>query len=190
MNHCGTMRLETDRLILRRFQLSDAPDFYRNVTSDPRVNRFLTWKNHESVAQTEELMESFISRYESPQRYCWAITLKDTGEVIGTIAAPTVKERTETVEVTYAIGEKWWGKGIAAEALKKVMEFLFDRVGVNRIEAGHDLNNPNSGKVMEKAGMRREGVLRQAGRNNQGLFDLVFYAMLKQDHESRSLTSE
>ena len=57
MNHCGTVRLETDRLILRRFALTDAPDFYRNVTSDPRVNRFLTWKNHVSPAQTEELMQ-------------------------------------------------------------------------------------------------------------------------------------
>lgn len=65
--------------------------------------------------------------------------------------------------------------------MKAVMNFLFDRVGVNRIEAGHDVRNPNSGKVMEKVGMRKEGVLRQAGRNNQGLFDLVFYAMLKQD---------
>ena len=67
------------------------------------------------------------------------------------------------------------------EALAAVMDFLFDRVGVNRIEAGHDIRNPNSGKVMEKVGMRKEGIHRQAGRNNQGLFDLVFYAKLKQD---------
>ena len=85
------------------------------------------------------------------------------------------------MEVTYAVGSAWWGKGYAPEALKAVMDFLFDRVGVNRIEAGHDVRNPNSGRVMEKVGMLKEGVLRQAGRNNQGLFDLVFYAMLKQD---------
>ena len=61
------------------------------------------------------------------------------------------------------------------------MAFLFDRVGANRIEAGHDVNNPGSGRVMQKAGMQQEGIHRQAGRNNQGLFDLVFYAKLKQD---------
>ncbi len=181
MNHCGTVPLETDRLILRRFQESDAPAFFRNVNSDPRVNTYLTWKLHERLADTEALLAEFISRYESDKRYCWAIVLRETGELIGTIAAPTVKELTETVEVTYAIGSAWWSKGYAPEALKAVMDFLFNRVGVNRIEAGYDINNPNSGRVMEKAGMRKEGILRQAGRNNQGLFDLVFYAKLKQD---------
>ena len=181
MNHCGTIPLETERLVLRRFQLSDAPDFFRNITSDPEVNRFLTWENLCSVAETEELLKDFISRYENPERYCWAIVIRETGEVIGTIAAPTVKNRTETLEVTYAVGKAWWGKGIATEALKAVMAFLFDRVGANRIEAGHDVNNPGSGRVMQKAGMCREGIHRQAGRNNQGLFDLVFYAKLKQD---------
>ena len=181
MNHCGTLPLETERLILRRFELSDAPAFYRNVCSDPKVNTYLTWKLHESPAETEALLEDFSRRYENLARYCWAIVLKETDEVIGTIAAPTVHELTECVEVTYAIGSAWWSKGYVPEALAAVMDFLFDRVGVNRIEAGHDIRNPNSGKVMQKAGMQKEGIHRQAGRNNQGLFDLVFYAKLKQD---------
>ncbi len=181
MNHCGTVPLETARLVLRRFESSDAPAFFRNVCSDPKVSTYLTWKTHETPAETEALLTDFIRRYENPARYCWAIILKETNEVIGTVAAPTVHELTECVEVTYAVGSAWWGKGYAPEALKAVMDFLFDRVGVNRIEAGHDVRNPNSGKVMEKVCMRKEGVLRQAGRNNQGLFDLVFYAMLKQD---------
>ena len=181
MNHCGTIPLETDRLLLRRFQISDAPSFYRNVCSDPKVNTYLTWKLHESPSETESLISDFISRYENPDRYCWAIILKNSDEVIGTIAAPTIHELTESVEVTYAIGSCWWGKGFAPEALAAVMDFLFNRVNVNRIEAGHDVNNPNSGKVMQKVRMKKEGLLRQAGKNNQGLFDLVIYARLKQD---------
>ena len=66
--------------------------------------------------------------------------------------------------MTYAVGKAWWGKGIATEALKAVMAFLFERVGANRIEAGHDVNNPGSGRVMQKAGMQQEGIHRQAGR--------------------------
>jgi len=58
---------------------------------------------------------------------------------------------------------------------------MFEEVQVNRIEAGFDANNPNSGRVMEKVGMQKEGILRQAGRNNQGLFDLVFYGILRED---------
>ena len=182
MRHIGTNTLETERLTLRRFTVDDAEDMYRNLCSDNRVNKFLTWDLHKSIDETIELMKTFEKRYENPARYCWAIVLKESNEVIGTIAAPTVKERIEAVEITYAIAFPFWGKGITAEGLKAVMAYLFKEVGVNRIEAGHDLNNPNSGKVMEKVGMQKEGVLRQAGRNNQGLFDLVMYSILRSDN--------
>lgn len=185
MNHLGTVRIETDRLILRKFTRSDARDMFINVASDSKVNKFLTWELHEDVLTTEELLADWNEKYKNAARYCWAIELKELGEVIGNISAPTVKERIETVEVTYCLGSQWWGRGIVPEALKAVMEFLFHEVGVNRIEAGFDINNPNSGKVMEKVGMRKEGVHRQGGRNNQGLFDLVFYAILRKDYDER-----
>ena len=185
MNHCGTKEITTERLLLRRFTIDDAEDMYRNLNSDAEVNHFLTWELHTSVDETVELLKTFEERYESPSRYCWAIVLRETDEVIGTVAAPVVKERTEIVEVTYALGRAWWGMGITAEALKAVIEFLFTEVGVNRIEAAHDINNPNSGKVMEKAGMRKEGVLRKASRNNQGLIDIAIYAILRDEWEAR-----
>lgn len=181
LTHCGTRPIETERLFLRRFTIEDAADMYQNVCSDSRVNRYLTWERHNSIWETEELMRNFVERYKSDSRYCWAIVENGTNRVIGTIAAPTVKERTRTVEVTYAIGYYWWGKGLTAEALRAVIVFLFDEVTVNRIEAGHDNNNPNSGRVMEKVGMHKEGVLRQAGMNNTGLFDLVMYSILKEE---------
>ena len=181
MNHQGTKTIETERLILRRFTAEDANSFFQNVTSDPEVNRFLTWPLHEAVEDTKKLLAGWVERYENPERYCWAIVLMDSEEVIGTIAAPTVKNRVEAVEVTYCIGSKWWGQGIVPEALQSVMKFLFEEVQANRIEAGFDSNNPNSGRVMEKVGMQKEGILRQAGRNNQGLFDLVFYGILRED---------
>ncbi len=181
MNHQGTKKMETGRLLLRRFTVEDAEGFFQNVTSDQEVNRFLTWPFHETVEDTKTLLSEWVKRYENPERYCWAIVLKETEAVIGTIAAPTVKNRVEAVEVTYCIGSKWWGCGIVPEALQAVMKYLFEEVQVNRIEAGFDSNNPNSGRVMEKVGMQREGILRQAGRNNQGLFNLVFYGILKDD---------
>ncbi len=179
MNHQGTKTLQTERLILRRFKLEDAEEFYQNVTSDSKVNKFLTWPIHKDVEETKELLTVWVERYENPERYCWAIILKESNQVIGTIAAPTIKNRIETVELTYCIGSAWWGFGIVTEALKEVNRYLFEEIQVNRIEAGYDVNNPASGRVLEKAGMQKEGVLRQAGRNNQGLFDLAFCAILK-----------
>ena len=67
------------------------------------------------------------------------------------------------------------------EALRAVMDYLFDTAGINRITAGHDVNNPNSGRVMEKAGMRKEGILRCGGKNNQGICDVACYALLRSD---------
>ena len=181
MNHQGTRTIETERLLLRRFTVDDAQEFFQNVTSDLEVNRFLTWQLHETVEDTKTLLSEWTKRYESPERYCWAIVLKETGQIVGTIAAPTVKNRIETVEVTYCIGSKWWGQGIVPEALKNVMKYFFEEIQANRIEAGFDANNPKSGRVMEKVGMKKEGFMRQAGRNNQGLFDLIMYAILKED---------
>lgn len=112
MRHSGTKTLETERLILRRFTVEDAEDMYQNLCSDSRVNKFLTWDVHKSIDETAELMKIFVERYEKPARYCWAIVFKETNRVIGTIAAPTVKERTETVEVTYAIAFSYWEKGL------------------------------------------------------------------------------
>lgn len=181
MDHNGTIMLETERLILRRFELKDAEDMFKNVTSDPKVNKYLTWPIHKNIADTAQLLSEWNERYNDEERYCWAIVLKEINEVIGTIAAPTVKNRSETVEVTYCIGSLWWGHGIAAEGLQAIIDYLFDMVKVNRIEAGYDVNNPNSGRVMEKVGMKKEGLLRQGGRNNQGLFDMVLYAILRED---------
>lgn len=181
MNHKGTQQIETNRLILRRFTISDAQDMYQNITSDLNVNKFLTWEIHRDISETRALLKAWEEKYRNPARYCWAVVLKESGEVVGNISAPTIKERSETVEVTYCLGSRWWGQGIIPEALKAVMKYLFTEVGVNRIEAGFDSNNPNSGRVMEKAGMIREGLLRQGGRNNQGLFDLVLYGILKKD---------
>lgn len=72
-----------------------------------------------------------------------------------------------------------------AEAVKAVIAFLFEEVGVNRIAARHDVNNPNSGKVMQKAGMKYEGTLRQADRNNQGIIDYAIYSVLKSEYICR-----
>lgn len=80
--------------------------------------------------------------------------------------------------IGYCIGRKYWNKGITSEALKSVMDYLFDQVGFNRIESRHDPRNLNSDKVMKKCGMKYEGTLRMADWNNQGVCDACYYALL------------
>ena len=185
MNKTGTKRLETERLILRRFTAEDAEAMYRNWASDPEVTEFLTWPPHRSPEITRMLLEDWVSRYEEGGYFQWAIELKELGEVIGSIAAVKLNEATEAADIGYCMGRAWWGRGIMPEALGAVMDYLFDEVGLNRIAACHDALNPKSGRVMDKAGMKLEGVWRQAGKNNRGICDEVWHAMLRSDREQR-----
>lgn len=181
MQHLGTIKLETDRLILRRFTMDDAMDMYRNWASDPEVTKFLTWKTYESPETADTILKIWVENYEQPDFYQWAIELKEIGQPVGSISVVRLNNKVESAEIGYCIGRKWWKQGITSEALERVMRFLFDEVGVNRVEARHDVNNPNSGKVMQKCGMTLEGILRQADMNNQGLCDEACYAILKNE---------
>ena len=82
----------------------------------------------------------------------------------------------------YCIGRKWWGQEIMPEALKAVITYFFDEVGFNRVAASHDSDNPKSGRVMEKAGMKFEGVLRASGINMRGICNVVWYSILKEEY--------
>ena len=186
MKHCGTQRLETDRLILRRYVKEDAMAMYKNWASDKEVTKYLTWPTHSSQDISQKVIEDWVNQYSGESYYHWAIVLKENGdEPIGDIAVVHMKEDISMAHIGYCIGRAYWHKGITSEALKAVMDFLFDVVDVNRIEARHDSKNPNSGKVMKKCGLKYEGTLRSADRNNQGICDACYYALLKSDREFR-----
>ena len=185
MKHIGTKAIETDRLILRPFMMEDAQPMFDNWASDPEVTKYLTWPAHSSVDVTSMILRDWVAGYEKPDHYNWAITLKEEGDApVGNISAVQVEDDIDSVEIGYCMGRRCWGKGIMAEALKAVIEFFMAEVGTNRICAGHDTANPNSGKVMTKAGMKYEGVLRQSARNNQGIVDVASYSILKSEWKS------
>ena len=185
MEHKGTKRIETERLILRPFTAQDGPFMFKNWCSDPDVNRFLTWPVHASVEVSNRLAALWEEKANKPDVYQWAIVYKEIGEPIGSLAVVRCWEETSRCELGYCIGKAWWGKGIMTEAVKAVVSYLIQDVGFNRVGACHDVNNPASGKVMRKSGMTFEGVLRQAGRNNQGLCDEAVYAILAEDFEGK-----
>ena len=89
------------------------------------------------------------------------------------------------MELGWVIGRAYWGNGYMPEAAMKVLEVLFDEVGANCVYAGHDVNNPKSGRVMQKIGMKFEGVLRQFGKNNQGIVDVARYSIVKSERSDK-----
>lgn len=182
MKHCGTQKIETDRLILRRYVIEDAAAMYKNWASDEEVTKFLTWPPHSNEKVSQEIIKNWMEQYSNQNYYHWTIVWKEDGEEpIGDIAVVGLKENIAMAHIGYCIGRAWWHKGITSEALKAVMDFLFDVVDVQRIEAMHDPRNINSGGVMKKCGMKYEGTLRNAARNNQGICDACYYAQLKSE---------
>ncbi|MDU5108465.1 GNAT family N-acetyltransferase [Clostridium sp.] len=182
MKNLGTKTIETERLILRRFKMEDAEAMYKNWASDEEVTRFLTWPPHSSIELTKDILQDWINDYKNEDSYNWAITIKENGdEPIGSIGAVDISERVNMVHIGYCISKKWWNKGITSEALKALIKYFFEEVGVNRVESRHDPNNPNSGKVMMKCGMKYEGTMRQADINNQGICDYSMYGILAKE---------
>lgn len=186
VTHRGTQIIETKRLILRCARMEDAQAMYDNWAFDPEVTKFLTWPPHASAEVTRAVLQSWVEKYEESGWYQWMIVLKDRGDQpIGSICAVGKDDRIGSFHVGYCIGRAWWRQGIMTEALQGVIDFLFDEVHANRVEARHDVNNPHSGGVMRKCGMKYEGTLRQSDWNNQGVCDAAYYGILREDWEKR-----
>ena len=181
LTHKGTQRIETARLILRPFTTDDAQAMFRNWASDPEVTKYLTWPTYEKVETAYQILDLWASEYEKPNYYQWMIVLKEIGEPIGSISVVRQNACAEEAEIGYCIGSPWWHKGIMTEALAAVIEYLFVDVGFNRVAARHDPNNPHSGGVMRKCGMKYEGTHRACDRNNQGICDACWYALLRSE---------
>ena len=180
--HKGTRTIETERLILRRVRVEDAQSMFENYACDDEVTKYLSWPTHTSPEISAMVLKDWVSSYEKDDFYLWGITVKDEGDtLIGTISAFDVNDSVGMAEIGYCIGRHWWHRGIMTETLQAVMDYLFDEVGMNRLQACHDPRNPNSGRVMVKCGMSYEGTLRQHGRNNQGICDTCYYARLRSE---------
>ena len=184
LTHKGTMTLTTPRLVLRRLTVDDAPDMYNNWASDEKVPKYLSWNVHESVEVTRELLAKWGSEYDNPKNYHWVIEY--AGTIVGTINLHDIKDDSERCELGYCIGSKWWNMGIVTEAAGAVIRFAFEELGANRVCALHDTANVGSGRVMQKNGMKQEGLLREHKMRKDGTRgDLAYYAIIKKEYTKR-----
>ena len=182
MKHLGTRILQTERLILRPFLEEDAEAMFDNWASDPEVTEFLSWPTYKSIDDAHAILNQWLESYDNPEFYQWAIVLEELGQPIGSISVVNLDNRVDLAEIGYCIGKNWWGQGIMPEALKAVMQYLFEVVGMQRLEAGHDPENSASGAVIRKCGFRYEGTLRRRIRSNRGITDVAWYSMLKEEY--------
>jgi ribosomal-protein-alanine N-acetyltransferase len=129
MTHKGTITLETERLILRRFELTGADAMFRNWASDPEVTKYARQAVHTSVDESRLTCNEIVSSYESNDFYYWNIVLKDLGEPIGRINITQINDIIEMVHISFMIGMNWWNKGFTTEALEAIVRFFFEKIG-------------------------------------------------------------
>ncbi|MDD4125057.1 MAG: GNAT family N-acetyltransferase [Eubacteriales bacterium] len=184
LEHKGTVTLETERLILRRFVTDDVTDAYSNWLSDPDVAMYMQWDAHTDIKQTHEwVTRYYVENYEKNNFYRWAITLKDDNRVIGAVGFTVEREYDSVADVSYALCKRLWNKGIMSEALTAVVAYAFNKVKINRLEAFHAVANPGSGRVLQKAGFKFEGHARQKYRNrHRGFEDCDMYGIVSEDY--------
>lgn len=173
-------RLETDRLILRPLQMDDAKDMYA-YARDPEVSRHVLWDAHKSIWETRHFLRFARNQYRRGFPGSFAMELKESGRMIGTIGFMWVNPDYKSAEVGYSLSRDYWNRGLMTEALEAALRFGFEELKLNRIEAQHDTENPASGKVMAHCGMQFEGVMRSRVMNKGVFRDVAVYAILKND---------
>ena len=151
--------LRTERLVLRPMRTDDAYDMYEYACRDD-VTEFLLWSPHESVGYTREYLAYIETRYPKGEFYDWAITLADSGKMIGTVGFTKIHTAHNAAEIGYVLNPEYHHLGLGFEAASRIVDFGFEELSLNRIEARFMQGNAASLHVMEKLGMMLEGYAR------------------------------
>ena len=146
----GTAELCTERMVLRRYCPEDADVLYRKFGSDPAMSRYSGWNPYETLDMARETVRRFIDSYDDERSYSWVMDVDDV--LIGTIGAYDYKN--DRIEVGFSVDGSWQGRGLATEALRKVLEYLTENEGISCVTAWCASENIGSERVLEKAGMK------------------------------------
>jgi ribosomal-protein-alanine N-acetyltransferase len=178
MNHKGTHIIRTERLVLRKIIAEDAEKVFLWM-GDPEVCRYERWMPHASSGYTRGYIRE-VFHYELDDEYQWGIELD--GCLIGSVSIVAVDNFDQKALLGYCIAKTFWSKGYATEAVRAVLEFMFSEVGINRIEASHSIRNVASGRVLEKAGLKREGLAKEYYYCSQGFQDSHLYGITRKEY--------
>lgn len=149
--------IETERLILRPPKYEDAEIIYKRYASDVEVTKYLIWSPHRSVQETVAFISRCINCWEDGAAFPYIISLKSTKEIIGMIELRSTPPK---AEVGYVSAREYWGNGYMTEALMKIIDIGFEFEDIYRVFAMCDNENLSSRRILEKAGMQLEGIMR------------------------------
>jgi RimJ/RimL family protein N-acetyltransferase len=149
---------KTERLRLRKAKLVDAEAIFRQYAQDPEVTKYVSWRAHQSIDETREYMRMCLLAWDVAKAFHWVIELQEDKQVIGMIVA---RVNAEKWELGFVLARAHWGRGYMTEAVQSIVAWALKQKDIFRVWAVCDIDNKASARVMEKAGMLREGVLRR-----------------------------
>lgn len=181
LTHIGTKQIETERLILRKFEYTDDESMLKHWISNPAIQAMYCEPIYTTKQEVKELLDKYINSYEKDDYYRWAIILKETNECIGQIAYFLVDNNNHFAEIEYCIGSLFQRKGLATESAKAVIKYGLDKMNLHKVQICHKSINIASRRVVEKCGFVYEGTLRDFFYIDGQYVDRLYYSILKDE---------
>jgi [ribosomal protein S5]-alanine N-acetyltransferase len=176
------VRIDTERLVLREWEESDLPAILA-YAADPEVVRYVTWGPNTAEQSRAFLQERMAAARVEPRLvYELAITLQATGELIGACGIRVFSAERRIADMGYVVRRDCWGSGYATECARALVRFGFERLGLHRIFATCDARNTGSAQVLQKAGMRLEGIRRKDVWQHGEWRDTMMFAILVEEY--------
>ena len=183
LTHIGTNTIETERLILRRFEYTDDDAMLKYWVADEKIQSLYSEPVYSTKEAVKELLDKYIGSYKKNDYYRWAVIEKKSGECIGQIAYFLVDSKNHFAEIEYCIGSDFQCRGFATEATKAVIAYGFDKINLHKVQICTKTINKPSKRVIEKCGFTYEGTLRDYFYMNGEYVGRLYFSMLKSEFE-------
>ncbi|KOS67761.1 GNAT family acetyltransferase [Lysinibacillus contaminans] len=172
--------LNTQRLHLRRMEVSDSHSLFK-IWSDPDVTKFMNISSFTHEAQAKEMIELLEDLAQASEAIRFSMIERKSNEIIGTCGFNSIDFENAKAEIGYDIAKAYWGMGYAPEGISALLNYAFETLKLNRIEAKVEPANVNSIKVLQKLNFTFEGTLRQYEKSRGNFIDINMYSLLKTD---------
>ena len=175
--------IQTERLELVKITQLHLKDIY-NLFADENVTRFYNLLPLTEESEAQKFIDWYENRFSDKLGIRWGISLKGEQNIIGTVGFNNFAKR-HRANIGYDLQTEYWNKGIMTETLEAVLDFGFNRLEINRIEAEVMQGNENSERLLNKLNFMKEGVLRQWMFWNDKYYDMSMFSLLKTDYEKK-----
>lgn len=185
LTHVGTNTIETERLILRKFEYTDDEAMLKHWVADEKIQSLYSEPVYSTKEEVKGLLDKYIGSYDKSDYYRWAVVEKKSGECIGQIAYFLVDNKNHFAEIEYCIGSDFQCKGYATEATKAVIAYGFNKMNLHKVQICTKAINKPSKRVIEKCGFTYEGTLRDYFYMDGEYVGRLYFSMLRTEFESK-----